>query len=146
MESFSKNIKQEMFNTHISSVSGKDVSVMICVSEKTELEIISMNKKIKIDLETNDPEEIVGRVCEVLKNIDLTIVEHGEPCYDIYYSIEREDISYLRDIFVADNIKFDFENCSVCYCASVWETSCHHSLCLICFPKCKKCPLCRTIL
>ena len=148
MELFSKNIKQEMFNTHISSVSGIDVSVMlrISMSGKTILEIISIDKKISVDLETNDPEEIVARVCEILKNIDIDIVKYGEPCHDVYYFIEYDDIAYLRDIFVLDNIKFDFGECVVCYCASVWETSCHHSLCMVCSPKCKKCPLCRTIL
>lgn len=148
MESFAKNIVRGV-NTHISNISGVDVSVMLrLMSGKTMLEIISysMEKKISIDLETSEPEQMVERTCEILKNIDMRLIEHGEPCHEIYYFIERDDITYLRDIFVLDNIQFDFDKCSVCYCASVWETNCKHSLCLLCLPKCKRCPLCRTIL
>ena len=144
MESFAKNIARGV-NTHISNVSGVDASVMlrISMSGKTMLEIVSMEKKLRIDLDTNEPEKIVERTCEILKNIDMGIIEHGEPCHEIYYFIERDDITYLKDIFILDNIKFDFDKCAVCYCASVWETSCKHSLCMVCLPRCKTCPLCR---
>jgi len=54
MESFAKNIARGV-NTHISNVSGVDASVMlrISMSGKTMLEIVSMEKKIRIDLDTS---------------------------------------------------------------------------------------------
>ena len=71
MEIFAKNIARGgLLNTHITKIYEENVSVMLHV-DTTELEIAHCGKKIMIDLETTNPQEIVLRICEILKNIDL---------------------------------------------------------------------------
>lgn len=146
MEIFAKNIARGgLFDTHISKVYGKDVSVILKFTETTELEI-SNEKKITIDLETTDPSTIVERVCEVLKNFDLGLIEYGVICSEFYFFIEKEDITYLQDVFNLDFINFDFEKCAVCYNATSYKTGCGHDVCCACLSKCSRCPLCRLLL
>jgi hypothetical protein len=147
MDTFAKNIARGgLFNTHIAKLNGEDVLILLWTKETTEMEITHQlsKKKISIDLEVIDPEEVRERAIEVLQNIDLEIIkQHGTSCEDFYFFIERDDLGYLQDIFKIDCVQFDFDLCSVCYAATIYTTICGHTVCQTCFPRCKNCPLCR---
>lgn len=134
MESFEN--MNGIVNLHISKLRGQDVEIFFH-SEDFIIEIRQDGKKMTRLLDKDlDPVETIR---DFLRTV---VVDCQEKCDDYYIFIETKELSYL-DIFEMDGVEFDFEKCCVCLLSTYSKTPCNHALCLVCLPKCKKCPYCR---
>lgn len=150
----------EKMNLHIEEIHGINthVSLMFGESVVVEINLTDFDRVMKIEIDETrktfikngkltTPDKFVGTLRSILKNVVVDNFSGEVVLPDFYPYTERSDISYLKELFDMEHIKFDFDMCSVCMSTTQTKTNCGHELCVICWTKIlntnKKCPLCR---